>query len=102
MATTYKVIAASGDTVNLRGEPSTTASIIKRIPIGSIVKGNSCAAEGWTAVEADGAHGYMMSKFLQKQDESSVIDELIKQVDELNKKIDLVEARVYALEGGVG
>lgn len=58
------VTAKTGKTVNLRNAPSTTATILKRVPIGSIVA--SFSTEGlWSFIDYDGTKGYMMAEFLE-------------------------------------
>lgn len=63
-----KVVAEKGNTVNMRNNPSTNASILKAVPIGTIVQVIEDNNNGWSKIETDGKSGYMMSKFLQKVD----------------------------------
>lgn len=59
------VVAESGSTVNLRQSPSTSSSIIVRVPLGQEVEVfDDSTHEGWWQVEYDGNTGYMMSQFL--------------------------------------
>ena len=68
-----KVVAEKGSTVNMRNNPSTNASVLKAIRIGTIVHVIE-EENGWSKIEADGMSGYMMSKFLQKVDEETTDD----------------------------
>lgn len=61
-----KVTAEKGNTVNMRNNPSTNASVIKAIRIGTVVHVVGEDDSGWSKIETDGTTGYMMSKFLQK------------------------------------
>lgn len=63
-----KVAAEKGNTVNMRNNPSTNASILKAVQIGTIVQVIEDNNNGWSKIETDGKSGYMMSKFLQKVD----------------------------------
>lgn len=71
-----KVVAESGNTVNMRNNPSTNASIMKAIRIGTIVHviGED---DSWSKIEVDGMTGYMMSKFLQRVDEADDDDTVV-------------------------
>lgn len=60
---TAKVTATSGGTVNMRSQPNTSASIVMRVPIGTIVDVYEKGTE-WCKVKLDGKSGYMMTKFL--------------------------------------
>lgn len=62
-----KVTASSGSSVNMRTGPSTSGDIIKKVPIGAIVDVIEEAGE-WSRVIYDNKNGYMMSKFLAKQE----------------------------------
>ena len=91
--TQYKIVAASGDTVNLRRYTSTTSEVITKVPVGTLVNGTAVTTEGWTKVDYNGTTGYMMSKFLEPTGEKTLT---------LEERVEKLEARVAALEGGVG
>ena len=59
------VTATSGNTVNLRMSPSTTATIIQRVPTKKKVQLVEKTSADWYKVEYEGLKGYMMSKFLK-------------------------------------
>lgn len=65
------VTAPSGKTVNLRTGPSTGNKIIAQVPIGETVEVYD-VLDGWSQVNWNGKSGYMMSKFLEMQEESLV------------------------------
>ena len=58
-----KVIATSGGSVNMRSKPSTNASIVMQVKIGTIVDVYE-KGDDWCRVGYDGKTGYMMTKFL--------------------------------------
>lgn len=64
-----KIIASSGNTVNMRETPSTSARVISQIAVGQIVDIIS-AANDWSQIKYNNKSGYMMSKFLQKVESS--------------------------------
>ena len=89
----YKVIAASGETVNMRTSASTTANVIVKVHVGQEVEAEPCQ-EGWHRVTYMHITGYMMSKFLEPvASEPSDMDKLI-------SRVNMLEARVAAIEGG--
>ena len=57
------LVAPSGKTVNLRKAPSLSASLITRLPLGTIINIVS-PGEEWCKVTYDKYTGYMMAKFL--------------------------------------
>ena len=59
--------SSSTKTVNMRSSASTMSSVIAKINFGNTVQAISTEDE-WTKIEYLGKTGYMMSKFLQKQD----------------------------------
>ena len=61
-----KVYAESGSTVRMRATASSSARIIKEIPIGEIVDVIE-EGENWDKIGYEGSVGYMMSKFLKKE-----------------------------------
>lgn len=64
-----KVTAVSGNSVNMRQTPSSTAKVLTQVAIGQIVDVIS-AADDWSKITWNGKAGYMMSKYLQKIDSS--------------------------------
>lgn len=60
-----KVTASSGNTVNMRQTPSSSAKVIAQVAVGQVVDIIS-AADGWSEITWNGKSGYMMSKYLQK------------------------------------
>lgn len=62
------VHAANGKTVNLRARPSTSAQLVDRVPVGTVVQVAETARndknERWSRVTANGKTGYMMAEFL--------------------------------------
>lgn len=70
MEGTAKVVAKSGSTVNLRESPSTSAALVARVPVGTLVMVTGDAGNGeWSAVywqnSESPAKGYMMNEFLE-------------------------------------
>ena len=70
MEGTAKVVAKSGNTVNLRESPSTSAALVARVPVGTLVMVTGDAGNGdWSAVywqnSESPAKGYMMNEFLE-------------------------------------
>ena len=63
-ASGYAIVNASS--VAIRLAPTTSASVITRVPQGQQVKLETDPPEGWTRVEYNGSVGYMMTKFLNK------------------------------------
>lgn len=61
-----KVYAESGSTVRMRSEPSASAKVLKQIPIGTFI---DIIEEGeeWCKIGCDGTVGYMMTKFIKKE-----------------------------------
>lgn len=91
------VTAQSGSTVNLRAEPSKSAKVLEKVKIGTSVNviGNS---GGWLHVETETNQGYMMEEFVDvgiSKTETPTFSELAERIEKL-------EERVTALEGGVG
>lgn len=72
----YKAIvsADNGNTVNMRTSPSTKASIIAKIPVGTPVDVLEEQGE-WNKIGCDGKVGYMMAKYLKKEDASQPEEE---------------------------
>lgn len=92
-----RVYATSGSTVNLRAEPSKSAKVLEKVKIGTSVNviGNS---GGWLHIETEANQGYMMAEFVDvgiSKTETPTFSELAERIEKL-------EERVTALEGGVG
>ena len=58
------VVAAKGDTVNLRKSPRRDGALLARVPVGSRVTVQE-QADGWARVRYQGLTGYMMEMFVQ-------------------------------------
>lgn len=69
-----KVTASSGSTVNMRADSSTSGYIIKRVPIGALVDVVEETGD-WCQIVYDNKTGYMMSKFLAKQEGGEAVTE---------------------------
>ena len=63
-----KVAAESGSTVNLRKEPSTSAALVDKIPVGTEIDIIEYGTD-WCRVEALGKTGWMMTQFIQMDGE---------------------------------
>ena len=92
-----RVTAQSGSTVNLRAEPRKSAKVLEKVKIGTSVNviGNS---GGWLHIETETNQGYMMAEFVDvgiSKTETPTFSELAERIEKL-------EERVTALEGGVG
>ena len=59
-------ICTRADGVNLRAEPSTKAPVLAVMMDGAVVEVDKAktAPDGWTAIKADGACGYVLAKCL--------------------------------------
>lgn len=64
-----KITASTGNTVNMRQSPSSSAKVIAQIAVGQVVDVTSAAGD-WSTITWNGKSGYMMTKFLQKVDGS--------------------------------
>lgn len=64
-----KVTANSGNTVNMRLSPSTSAKVVAQVAVGQVVDVIS-AADEWSTITWNGKSGYMMTKYLKKVDSS--------------------------------
>lgn len=64
--TKYTVTVAAGSNLNIRTDPNTTASILEKIPRGTVVLGKPSSTAGWIAVSKDGRtlYGYASKQFL--------------------------------------
>lgn len=61
---TATVYAPEGQTVNVRMKPSTSASLVERLPVGTQVEIISESGD-WAYIESGNVKGYMMSKYLK-------------------------------------
>lgn len=59
------VTATTGNTVNMRSKPSTTAAILKSIPLKTKVEIIEKISDDWYKIKYSGQEGYMMAKFLK-------------------------------------
>lgn len=81
------VTATSGNTVNMRKLPDSTADIIARIPIGTVVESESSAL-GWHLIKYKDNRGYMMDKFLTS---NSSLSELKIELQKILQLLDKLE-----------
>lgn len=89
------VTAPSGQTVNLRAKASSSAALVERIAIGTVVEvlGDSGS---WTKVKAKGKTGYMMTVFLAPiTDDEPVTDGTVEE------RLTRLEERVAYLEQSI-
>ena len=99
MSTTLTVSASSGSTVNLRKTPG--GPLLDRIPLGERVTVLR-QQDGWTEISSRGRTGWMQSRFLTEDAPSGDASGLADRVDELETRLDDVESRLAALDGGLG
>lgn len=105
----YAIVTASnGLPVNFRTAPSSGASRVTRCPkIGVGTKVGVIGSDGTWSKIAYGEHtGYMMDKFLKKEsgnDSAVTTDQsVIERLEEVERRLDLVEQRFDKLNGGLG
>ena len=92
-----RVYATSGSTANLRAEPSKSAKVLEKVKIGTTVNIIG-TTDGWLHVETETNQGYMMAEFVDvgiSKTETPTFSEFAERIEKL-------EERVTALEGGVG
>lgn len=94
---TATVRASSGTTVNLRKTPG--GDLLTRVPVGETVTVTETRGE-WSRIAYSNREGWMMSRFLDASGDAA--DGVAARVAALAERIDLLEARVSGLEGGVG
>lgn len=58
-----EVVSSNGGGVRMRSEASTSGSILKTLPVGTVVDVIE-ESDGWTHIVYNGTSGYMMSEFL--------------------------------------
>lgn len=90
------VVAESGKTVNLRVRGDLKAMIVERVAVGSTVTVLD-ETDDWALVNSGKNVGFMRKKFLQYKSSTSGVS-----LEEVIRRIELLEERVAALEGGVG
>ena len=61
-----KEMIVTGGLLNLRKQPSTSATVVVRIPDGATVVVEGDATGEWCKASYDGREGYVMTKFLQE------------------------------------
>lgn len=106
---TATVYADNGGDVNLRKTPSRTGALIQRVPTGQTVTVVS-QTDGWAQIVVGSVRGYMMDMYLrfaedggdQGDDAAAVLAQLVRDMAALLERVDSLEDRVAALEGGVG
>lgn len=94
------VTADSGSTVRMRKRPTTDSETLAKVPLGEIVQVHD-SAQGWAQVEWNSKTGYMMTKYLQAEQEAP------EETMSLETRMQMLEERMYDLErivfeGGVG
>lgn len=107
---TATVYAENGVDVNLRRKPAKNGALIDRIKVGTVVT-VATVADGWAKiVTAKGTQGYMMEQYLRFEQAEDATDSpqnpqkgtLADALVVLTERINELEERVAALEGGVG
>lgn len=102
MGETATVYAQNGMDVNFRRKPSRTGALIDRMPVGTPVTVIS-RENGWAKVAtAKGVLGYMMEQYLRVDEAEDQGDQSVDQLAALAARLNELEERVSALEGGVG
>ena len=85
--------------VNVRQSPSTSATIITKLPFGTVVEQTSTQS-GWSRIECSQAKGWMMSKFLEPYTlDSGGSGETPSQSDaDLAQRVSMLEERLEVLD----
>lgn len=96
VTTTAKVTAANGKPVNMRKKPSTTSNLVDRVDVGKTVKVIS-SNDAWSQIEYNGLRGYMMTKFLEMEQQSEPTG-IEQRIAELTKAVADLQRRVSNLE----
>ena len=94
-----RVTAASGRTVNLRAKPSESSTVLKSVPVGSIVEVLDDTDPTWWKIRWNYWEGYMMAKFLEKEEPTDIEATLKEARDSLARALALIEGLIG---GGVG
>jgi len=94
-----RVTAATGRTVNLRANPSDTATVLKTVPVGSSVEVLDDADPTWAMIRWMYYDGYMMKKFLVKETPAETYEALKDARDSLAHALAIIEG---LMGGGVG
>lgn len=97
------IYAENGKAVNLRTLPTTSATRIKQLKVGTPVEVIGYVDNDWAQVSAGGSTGYVMRQYIRG--ETSVPSVSAGQTAELHEIMDWLgrlEERVSALEGGHG
>lgn len=95
--TTKQVYAANGKEVNVRKSASKQSAYILKLPVGTEVELLSDLGE-WSKISYAGQTGYIMSEFLADVQST----ESVTSGGTLEERVEALERRVTALEGGVG
>lgn len=66
MATIMRVIAQTGETVNVRQRPDSESPRVGKVNVGQTVSVFE-KADGWAKIESGSLRGYMMTEFLQEE-----------------------------------
>lgn len=93
---------AKGDTVNLRREPSTSAPLVVRVPVGSTVTMEEDLGQ-WCRIIYGLKTGYMLSNYLeyvgQEDETDSLTAEQKEQIDSALKQIELATELIGSIIG---
>lgn len=91
-----KVIAAQGNTVNMRSVMNTASNntIIAKVPLGTIVEVLEEPSSTWRRIKYDGKVGYMMTQFLEKieQPQDTNKDDIRKLKTKLEEALEIVNS----------
>ena len=89
-----KVIAAQGNTVNMRSVMNTASNntIVAKVPLGTIVEVLEEPSSTWRRIKYDGKVGYMMTQFLEKieQPQDTSKDDIRKLKTKLEEALEIV------------
>ena len=89
------VYADSGNTVNLRKSPSSSAVRVCTVPVGGVVEVLNEYNNEWAEIKYGEKTGYMMRKFLQKNEEAPVNNQNL--IDALNQIIAIAQRAVATM-----
>ena len=100
---TAVVTADSGSTVNMRDKPN--GKLVERVPVGTEVP-VSGSQDGWSRIAHNGQSGWMMSQYLRMGGNSAPsetgTEEILRRLKDAERRLDLAETRLAALDGGLG